>query len=627
MEIVLGNRGLCAQPCRLPYELCDSNDTVLNKGYLLSPKDLNSTTYLPELIKAGVNCFKIEGRMKTPEYVAEVTRYYRKYIDIVCDNIELENEKILKIIEKELSKQNECTKMTDKEELTQVFNRGGFSDGHLPNNENRNLIYKEKSNNIGFYIGKIQKINSNKGHLFIELKNPLNIGDRIGIGNNSYTISELMINGENVKNAESGTLVEIGRMRGELNLNDNVYKIESRPLSQVLSQTFENGKEFKKIPITATINIQENKYISIEVAGTPGNIYEGISYRIASTYKPEIATNSPITIERVKSQISKTGNTQFEFSDITINLDDGLFVPKISILNDLRRNALTGLEQMAIRKSTRTINSTTITVPEIAKTVNKPSISLLLNIINKKADYTKLKNIERLYIPLRFFVDKNYEEILTSLTTIYKVYLYMPTVLRDNKKLNIPNLLNKYQIKGVVISNSSQIKFFKSLPLIGNYNLNIYNQFSAEKLKYFKLEKYTISPELNKQEVIDLVEKTLIPSELIVYGKIPLMTNNYCYLSQSNKCFKDCTRLCIKETQYYLKDRMGFKFRIIPDPTNNITTVFNSKTTSIKYDKLKVNSVRIDILDESVDEIQNIINTVNKCERFEGKDFTNGKIK
>lgn len=627
MEIVLGNRGLCAQPCRLPYELCDSNDNIINKGYLLSPRDLNSTSFLPDLIKAGVDCFKIEGRMKTPEYVAEVTRYYRKYIDIVYNNINLENEEILKILEKELNKQNENTKMTDKEEITQVFNRGGFSEGHLPNCENRNLIYKEKSNNIGFYIGKIQKINTNKGHLFIELKNTLNIGDRIGIGNNSYTISELMINNENVRSANSGTLVEIGRMRGDLTLNDDVYKIESKPLSQVLSQTFESDKEFKKIPITATINIQENKYISIEVSGTPGTIYDGISYRISSTYKPEKALNSPITIDRIKSQISKTGNTQFEFSNITVNLDDGLFVPKISILNDLRRNALNGLEQMAIRKSTRTINSTTIVTPEIIKKVNKPLISLLLNTINVNEDYTKLKNITKLYIPLRFFVNKNYEEILNILTKTFNVYLYMPPVLRDNKKLNILNLLKKYKIKGAVISNYSQVKLFKDLYLIGNYNLNIYNQFSVEELNNFGIREYTISPELNKEEVIDLIQTTELPSELIVYGKLPLMTNNYCYLSESNKCFKDCTRLCNKKNNYYLKDRMGFKFRIIPDPTNNITTIFNSKITSIKYDKLKVNSVRIDILDESIDEIQNIIDTVNKCERFEGKDFTNGKIK
>ncbi len=622
-----GNRGLCAQPCRLPYELCDSNNKVINKGHLLSPRDLNSTAYLPELIKAGVDCFKIEGRMKTPEYVAEVTRYYRKYIDLVYENINLENEEINKIINENLNKINSDTNMTDKEELTQVFNRGGFSEGHLSNTENKNLIYKEKPNNLGIYIGKIQKINQNKGHLFIDLQNTLNLGDRILVGNNTYTVSELMKNGENIKTAIVGDFIEIGRMRGDLTLNEDVYRIENKTLSQVLEPTFNSQKEFKKIPITAKINIQEDKLISLEVSGTENTIYENTSFRVTSSIKPEKAINAPITIERVRDQISKTGNTEFEFTDITINLDDGLFIPKISVLNDLRRSALEGLEQMVIRKITKTINSTSINIQSTKKASTIPSISVLLNKISKEFDYLTLKNIDKLYIPLRFFVDRNYEEILNNLIKTYNVYLYMPNVLRDNKKLNIDNLLKKYNIKGVVISNISQIHLFKNLEIIGNYTLNTFNHFSEEKLKNLGLNTYTISPELNKQEVINLIEASSLEAELIVYGKLPLMTNNYCYLSQSNKCFKDCTMACTKKNNYYLKDRLGFEFRILPDPTNNLTTIFNSKITSIKTDKLKINSARIDILDENIDEIQNIIDTVKKGERFEGKDFTNGKIK
>ena len=108
-----GNRGRCAQPCRLPYELIDENSNLLDKGYLLSPRDLCSLKYIPDLIKAGVSCFKIEGRMKTPEYVAVVTSIYRKYIDLALSDSEykIDNEDIKK--------------------LMQVFNRGGFSTGNL----------------------------------------------------------------------------------------------------------------------------------------------------------------------------------------------------------------------------------------------------------------------------------------------------------------------------------------------------------------------------------------------------------------------------------------------------------------------------------------------------------------
>ena len=139
-----GNRGLCAQPCRLPYTLIDENENILDNGHLLSPRDLNSINYLPELIKAGVKCFKVEGRLKSPEYVGIITKFYRKYIDLVCNNISLSNDEILKIISKNLNIKNENTNLTDIEEITQVFNRGGFSEGHLSNSENRNLQRKTK---------------------------------------------------------------------------------------------------------------------------------------------------------------------------------------------------------------------------------------------------------------------------------------------------------------------------------------------------------------------------------------------------------------------------------------------------------------------------------------------------
>jgi len=194
-----GNRGLCAQPCRLPYTLIDEQNNVYDKGYLISPKDLNAIEYLPELIKCGVKCFKIEGRLKSPEYVGIITKFYRKYIDIVCDNQNLQNEKIIEIIMKEMSKINEDTLMTDKEQVTQVFNRGGFSEGHLSDKPNKNLIFKDKPSNQGFYLGKIEKFNENKGYITLNAKTKVNIGDKIGINSDIYTISELMIKNKNVK--------------------------------------------------------------------------------------------------------------------------------------------------------------------------------------------------------------------------------------------------------------------------------------------------------------------------------------------------------------------------------------------------------------------------------------------
>ena len=148
-----GNRGLCAQPCRLPYDLIDSKENKIDSGYLLSPRDLCGIDFLPDLVRAGIDCFKIEGRLKSPEYVGTVTRIYRKYIDYIYENLTLSNEELLNNIHQMLQCPNENTNLSDQEELLQVFNRGGFSKGHLSKEPNHELIYKEKSNNEGMYLG------------------------------------------------------------------------------------------------------------------------------------------------------------------------------------------------------------------------------------------------------------------------------------------------------------------------------------------------------------------------------------------------------------------------------------------------------------------------------------------
>lgn len=164
-----------------------TKEETIDKGYLLSPRDLCGLEYLPELIHAGVSCFKIEGRLKSPEYVATVTRIYRNYIDKV-----IQNQKYI-IDEK------------DKKDLMQVFNRGGFSNGHLDNLPNQKLIFKEKPNNMGIDIGTVENYNANKGHIRLQLKDSLSLGDTISFEkeDSKYTISELMANNINYTKMEA----------------------------------------------------------------------------------------------------------------------------------------------------------------------------------------------------------------------------------------------------------------------------------------------------------------------------------------------------------------------------------------------------------------------------------------
>ena len=259
-------------------------------------------------------------------------------------------------------------------------------------------------------------------------------------------------------------------------------------------------------------------------------------------------------------------------------------------------------------------------------------ISLLLNILNLEFDYSKLENIDKLYIPLKYFSLKEYNDIIKTITDNFNTYIYMPNIIKPNFrnlfKDTIDKSLEKYNIRGFVLSNIGNFDLLKEYKnkyeFIGNYNLNVFNN---ETINNLNVNTITISPELNKDEINSIAINSTIPTEFIVYGNIPLMTSNYCLLGKANKCYPDCGQRCITKNKYYLKDRMNFLFRVIPDNTQTITTIYNSKISSIDPNEINtINNFRIDILDESIDEINNIINTVKQNNRLEGKEYTNGNL-
>ena len=609
-----GNRGKCAQPCRLPYELIstDINNVpkTLEHGYLLSPRDLCGLDYLPELVKAGVNCLKIEGRMKTPEYVATVTKIYRKYLNLaIADQSSYTVDK------------------QDKQELLQVFNRGGFSDGHLSCSANRNLVYPEKSNNMGIYLGTVSKFNNNKGHITFTTNSNIKVGDKIAIENKKhetslYTISELMIKDKNIKVANISDTIKIGRMKGDIFVGNKIYKIADKELSTTALETL--NQENRKKYLSCKMIVKKDTPISLTVFDD-----NGISVSINSTVIPETAINSPITKERLSSQISKTNNTPFEFKNIDIILDDGLFIKGISCINELRRQALAEYEANLISSFSRNIS---VTKPELSKehltnsNLPRKNISILLNLLNSDFDYTNLKNVDNIYIPFKYFILNGFTSTLQSITSKFNTYIYLPTIIRKNyNKLlsqNLPNILKSYKIKGFIISNIGNFELLKNYTnyeFIGNYTLNVFNKFSISELP---CNTVTLSPELNKTDLQKL--STNKNTELIVYGKTPLMNSNYCLLGKSNKCYTSCKHLCNSNSKFYLKDRLGFLFRLIPDNIDTVTTIYNSKITSIEHKDINVNSIRIDALDETIDDLNYIINTVKDGKKLEGSDYTNG---
>ena len=625
-----GNRGKCAGPCRLPFELLE-NTEKLDSGYLLSTRDLCGLEFIPKLINAGVKCFKIEGRMKNPEYVATVTRIYRKYIDLAYSN------------EAYVIDEN------DKKELLQVFNRGMSSSGHLSNDVNRNLVFKEKPSNMGLFLGKVQKFNSQKGYITVKLNEPINVGDTISLEyeDGSYTISELMnMNEQNIKEGKIGETVIIGRMKGNIRLSNNIYKMSSKALSLNAKNSY--SKEYKKVPLTCNISIKNNEPIHVTVTSSCNlELYKDLYIDYTYDFIPLQATNRPLTVDTVKTQFEKTSSTPYCFKKLNIDLDENLFIPKLSMLNEIRRNVLNLVTDYAIRHIKRTIDVKSSTYPifdsELEKSKNSSKkgvqISVLLNLLHENYDYSKLENIDNIYIPLKYFSNKNYSNILQILAQKSNLYIYMPTIVKSNYKnlffANIENTLSNYNIKGFVVSNICNFKLLKSLSndisskfnLITNYTFNVYNKYTVSELKKLGAIRYTISPELDRQTIHDLCESNCLDNELMVYGKVPLLNMNYCLLGETDKCYPKCSQRCKNiNSTYYLKDRLKMNFRILPDNIQTVTTIFNSKTTSISWKDFNVDVARIDILDEDIETINNIVLKTINGEKFEGKDYTNGNL-
>lgn len=578
---------MCAGPCRLPYDLICDNKTI-DKGYLLSTKDLCGLEFIPFFVNSNVASLKIEGRMKTPEYVATVTRIYRKYIDLASntDNFTIDPK--------------------DKQDLLQVFNRGNSSTGHLKNEPNKSIIYKEKPDNMGIYLGNITNIDKTKGHITTTLRSELSIGDSVCFENESskYHVSELMIKKQNIKSGTPNSIVTFGRMKGNLHIGDKIFKIADKDLSTTALNSF--SKEFKKSFLDCKLEFRPNEPIKISIYSDAFKICTSFVY----DYIPEVAKTVGITKEKIITQFNKTCDTCFEFRDFDIDIYGDLFLP-VSVLNDIRRTAVNNIQNCIINSFKR-LSDATLPNCYIKNTEIKiPKTSILLNVLHLDFDYTKLKNVDNIYVPIKYFGDSNFKNVIFDLSKVAKLYVYLPTIVRKDYEFKLKSLLDfaksNFDIYGIVVSNLSQFDLCHDLEIISNYTLNLYNSFSAEVLSDLGAKTITLSPELDRKTVEAFPNMN---NELIVYGYIPVMNMNYCPFGKSNKCYKDCKKQCLYSSMIYLKDRFGAKYRVFLDNSQTITTIFNSKPLSVNFSDFNISSARFDFLDETILEINNIVSTL-----------------
>ena len=300
-----GNRGRCAQPCRMEYSLLE-DDKTLKSGYLLSPKDISTAEILDKVLATGVDSLKIEGRMKSPEYVYQVVSTYRKYVDDVMENGTL-------TIDKE-----------DISNLTQIFNRGGSSShGYYDTYSSLNMLSKSPKSS-GVEIGVVTGYNPKNKRCSIKLSRPVTAGDGIEIWSKQHTGT-----GVN-QTAGVGSTISVV-VDGYIQKGDRVFKSFDKALNDVLKKTYSKNTRKMTINATASVNVGEKSYIEFPDYGI--RVYGETA---------ETPLNRPMTEEDIVSRLSKTGDTPFTFNFIDCNIGENVYIP-VSALNSLRRDALSEL--------------------------------------------------------------------------------------------------------------------------------------------------------------------------------------------------------------------------------------------------------------------------------------------
>lgn len=577
-----GNRGQCAQPCRLPYTVDGE------KGYLLSLKDICTLDIIPDLIESGIDSFKIEGRMKRPEYVAGVTSIYRKYVDLYLKN----PQKPYWVDDK------------DKEMLMDLFNRGGFHTGYYKQKNGRNMITIQKPNHIGVKVGTVL---SQKGReVQMRALTDIAAGDLIEFKNEAQRYTT----GKSCKQGEVITILVPKGMR--LPAGEVLYRVQSPELLNTLEIMYSKGKVIEKL----------YGYISME-AGKAAKLVvckDEYSVEVESEQQVEAASSRPLDEERIKKQLQKTGNTEFEFDVLDVELHGEVFLP-MQQLNEMRRKALEELEKKIQDSFHRKTAEKKVLQEEILDTasvkLSKKENKLSVLVETQEQLEAVLENDNSVAC---IYVDSNLDktgldaELWKGISDrIHKknieVFLAMPRIFR-NQTIDIfeqayDSILTRC-FDGMLIRSMEEYQFLKSKNYSGNirldYNLYIMNRFAKQFWKKQGVIYGTIPVELNKSEIVNLDSKQ---DEMIVYGYIPAMVTAQCVTSTVHGCKKDC-----KITM--LKDRYQNEFPVKNQCRDCYNVIYNTAPLyliDLKEDLEELNAerYRIQFSIENKDEVKQIL--------------------
>jgi len=553
-----GNRGSCAQSCRQPYSLVDVNTGLTEKHnsgkYLLSPKDLRALEEVPALIRAGVNSFKIEGRMKRPEYAAVVVRAYREAI-----NAALEKKPF------DLKAWNEKT--------AAIFTRG-FTKGHLFGDKQEDRMNPLWPGHSGVKIGSVKNYEKDRKRMKIWIDHTLNVGDEVQIrrGNESVgaRVEFIEIARARVKSAAPGQEI-IMNMQYPVRPGEVIYRTVDDSLLKEARLSY--ARQVQRVEVEIALSIKSGEAITLQIQDKEGHrvFVEGD--------QPEAAMKRPLDAERVEKQIMKLGDSPYFCEAPVINLEDGLALPMKS-LNALRRLALDELDALRVTRYSERLETVAIEPEEIVEPSNEEESyttpEFNVQVRTKEQFSTALDvGVDAILVStlemLRFALDETEENYC-------KVIFAPGRIVRDVEFETLNNNMELLrESAGIWAGTYGVIRWAKenNLAVVGiDQGLNIFNSKSIDG-HLGEAHTVTLSPELSMSQI-----KTLKSQhsglEAIVYGRQTVMITEYCPISATLIGGRLDCGLC-EQKQYGLQDKKGVTFPILRSNKACRTEILNSK--------------------------------------------------
>ncbi len=601
------NRGECAQACRMPYDLIVDNElyNLGDKKYLLSPQDLAGLAVLPELVKTGVSCLKIEGRLKTPEYVASVTRVYRQALD--------------KIVQELGGSEDEQDR--DLYKLEMAFSRGLYT-GWFEGIDNQALVHARFGKKRGVYLGEVIRAYPDRDAITIDLIAPVEAGDGIvfdsghpeareeggrvyevfkGSGNNSAT---MLTFGSGVVNFR------------QVNIGDKIWKTSDPKLDKQIRQTYAGD-----VP-------QFQRSIDLEIHGEVGypliaiaRDEQGHVVEAASEVLLVAAQNQPLTDDKLKAQLGRLGNTHFCLGNLTNQLVGDLMLP-VSALNQIRRELVSKLTEVRSQpKPWQLLADRNLAelLPDVGKIYIQPPQLIIL--VRKLDQIPAAIESGATLIYCELEDPRKYREAVQLVRAAKQTKINPPQIFVAPPRITKPGenwileQVRSSDADGYLIRNYDQLEFFKTDRCVGDFALNVANPLTADYFyQNYTLERLTASYDLNIDQLTYLIRSC--PRdwfEVTIHQHMPMFHMEHCvfcaFLSEGTD-YTNCGRPC-EEHQVKLRDRVGTE-HILKADAGCRNTIFNGTAqTGAEYVhrllELGIYNLRLEFVDESPAQVSQTI--------------------